>query len=277
MTLNSWFVVKFHQTPLSRALRDSWISPLAEWWWKRYQSGRFHSALRTLGFRESQKSQSERDSFLSDHDLPQATGKITDDGDEFRAIMATYCSTSKFRDLGYQDIYAALLMSRRYGNGVLLEIGIGHNDPRSPSGMSAEHNPGASLVGWANFLPYFEIHGADVRPEVLVDTDAYRTHYVDQRRITSLCSLASKFPAGLDVVIDDGLHTPEANANVVSVFVPLLRPGGFLMIEDIQPEFDELWHTVPDFPNDSVSFHFYPGSTLRGSRPEGLALFLKHK
>ena len=275
MTLNSWLVGKLHQTRLTRVLRASSLAPAANWWWENYQNRAFWAALTDVQFQPPSALQETSDILPTSAAVIAENNQVTSAGDLFSSTMTSHCSTSKFQEFGYQDVYAALLSSRRQDKGVLLEIGIGHNDPNSPSGMRTSHIPGASLFGWANYLPNFEIHGADVRPEVLVDTESYRTHYVDQRNKTSLVSLASQFREGLDIIIDDGLHTPEANANVVAAFLPLLRTGGVLVIEDILPEFNHLWESLPSSTRSGATFHFYPGATLRGSRREGLAVFVQ--
>lgn len=276
MHFSSWLVSHFHQTRISRGLRKSPISPAANYWWKRHQTRKFRQAMSNLPkLVHTEEGGSRPHPLLTHDDLQRGSGVTAEKGREFSLFMSTHCETSKFREFGYEDVYGTLLCALSQKRGVLLELGIGHNDPKAPSGMAEGHKPGSSLTGWAKYFPLMEIHGADIREEVLVDTDEYRTHYVDQRDPNSLRSLASCFPNGLDIVIDDGLHTPEANANVVSAFLPFVRPGGFLFIEDILPEFDSLWLSLPRCMENDISYLYFPGSSLRGGRTEGLAVFFR--
>ena len=49
-----------------------------------------------------------------------------------------------------------------------------------------------------------------------------------------LAELAARFaPASFDMIIDDGLHNSEANLNTLLFALPLLKPDGALVIEDI--------------------------------------------
>jgi hypothetical protein len=210
--------------------------------------------------------------------ISQRQKEILQAGEEFSDEMSQWCATSKFQSIthhpgscGYQDVYAMALRHLRGGTPRILEIGIGVNDPSAPSGMDLQHLPGASLMGWAGYFPGAEIHGADVDRRCLVDTAAYTTHYVDQRDPESLGQLARRLGPPLDLIVDDGLHTPEANGNTIRALLPFLSPMGVMVIEDIQPRFDRLWLRVPALLPRSYECVFYPSSVLRQNRPTSSA------
>jgi len=46
------------------------------------------------------------------------------------------------------------------------------------------------------------------------------------------------FPDGIDVISDDGSHWHTSQMSLISLYYPLLNPGGVMMIEDIQPNSD---------------------------------------
>ena len=48
----------------------------------------------------------------------------------------------------------------------------------------------------------------------------------------------------MDLIIDDGLHQPDANLNVILEFVEQLNPSGILVIEDIESCFEDVFETV---------------------------------
>lgn len=195
-------------------------------------------------------------------------------GDRFAAEMAQWCATTKFQvaspwAMGYADVYGRALGHLRHRPIRLLEIGIGINDPNAPSGMQATHQVGASLLGWSNYFPQGEIHGADVDRRALVSTDRYRTHFVDQRDRASLNALALTLGSPLDVVVDDGLHTPEANANTIATFLPMLSADGVLVVEDILEEFGNLWHALSRRLRTEYRVTYFPASCLRQMRGPG--------
>lgn len=45
-------------------------------------------------------------------------------------------------------------------------------------------------------------------------------------------------------MIDDGLHSPNANLNSLLFFKNKVRKGGYIVIEDISFETEKLWLTV---------------------------------
>lgn len=271
---------KFHQTPLSRALRRTpGINFVAKRWWMSSQRSALKSALGSL---EAPR-HPETGAALSTPDIPTVSEIVQGDpttrrlGDEFRAAMATWCDTSKFHSFGYQDVYARALSHLKTASPRVLEVGIGVNDPQSPSGMGIWHKPGASLVGWAKYFSGAEVHGADIDRRVLIDTSLYTTHWVDQRDANSLQSLVAAVDSHLDLVVDDGLHTPEANGWTINALLPHLARNGVFIVEDILPEYDHLWHEAQKWIRPEYGMVFYPGSVLRGLRNGGLVLLWRRQ
>lgn len=285
MGLSSDLVGRFHQTRVSELVkRTPGASQAAARWWRATQSKLFWNALGALPpplVEESQTDSVGRVRIPTLEAIHLRDESVIAAGDLLREEMAAWCSTSKFDSLGYQDVYAQVLAHMRPEVGRLLEIGIGINDPTVPSGMHAGHLPGASLRGWSHYLPFFEIHGADIDERALVDTDLYTTHKVDQRQPGTLAALALELGSPLHVVIDDGLHTPEANANCVAAFLPLLSPSGIMVVEDILPEFDFLWEELPSKLSSDYAVAFYPSRILRQHRRVGsecgLAVFYRRR
>lgn len=272
--LSGWLRHHLHQTPLSRSLRRiPGVSTLAGRWWLISQSSALSAALSSLG-----RPVWEATGSLPELDLPalaqvaERDPKTVDLGDAFSAEMGSWCNTSKFQTLGYQDVYARVVAHLRSVSPRVLEVGIGVNDPTSPSGMEATHRPGASLIGWFHYFPGSEVHGADIDRRVLIDTDEYTTHWVDQRDEQSLRNLASTIGAPIDLIVDDGLHTPEANGLTIMALLPYLAPHGVFVVEDILPEYDALWLRADSWLPPDYGMAFYPGNMLRGERDEGLAV-----
>lgn len=121
----------------------------------------------------------------------------------------------------------------------LLEIGLGSNNLDVRSNMGKGGKPGASLRTFRDYLK-IHIYGADVDRRILFNEDNISTFYVDQLNIDSIQDLKKNIPK-LDLIIDDGLHQPDANLNVVIELIDHLNPGGILIIEDIELSFFEIF------------------------------------
>lgn len=266
-----------HQSTFSRWVKTLPVAgAVAERWWMREQSEAFREAFRGLKAPLSPFGTGDAavdvPSVLEVRDRDSRT---VAQGDAFSSEMGQWCSTTKFATLGYQDVYGRVLAHLRGTSPRVLEVGIGVNDPTAASGMEATHRPGASLVGWSHYFGQAEVHGADIDRRVLIDTDRYVTHYVDQRDRDAISALAAEVGAPLDVIVDDGLHTAEANALTVVGLLPLLSPRGVLVVEDVLPQYDRLWIDLEKSLHPAYSLTYFPGGVMRSDRGEGLAVFTR--
>lgn len=248
------------------------VNTIAGAWWRRTQALAFWAAFneleapRTTGARALSRSAVDIPSPDEIHEGETATVEA---GNDFSVTMMAWGSTSKWVHLGYQDVYARVLRHLRGRPIRLLEVGIGVNDPRAPSGMASTHLPGASLTAWSMYFESSEAHGADIDPRVLVDTDRYRTHLVDQRSDESLRQLANTIGRPIDLVVDDGLHTPEANARTVTALLPSISRDGVLAVEDIHEEFGFLWRELSSRLRGEYRLVYYSAAVLRQNRAPG--------
>jgi hypothetical protein len=123
----------------------------------------------------------------------------------------------------YAEFYEEELKEKKINN--LLEIGIGF-----------KHSfPGASLRAWGEIFPSARIYGADNNREVLFNEKNIKTFYTDQLNINELENLKKILNnVVFDVIIDDGLHTFEANVNTFNVFKNSLSKSGLYFIEDVK-------------------------------------------
>lgn len=120
----------------------------------------------------------------------------------------------------YADLYEEILFNKDIKN--LLEIGIGLEVP------------GSSLKSWKELYPDANIYGADINRSVLFEEDRIKTFYTNQLSKTDLIELKKKLnDIKFEVIIDDGLHTYEANINTFESLYDLLEKDGLYFIEDI--------------------------------------------
>jgi hypothetical protein len=93
-------------------------------------------------------------------------------------------------------------------------------------------------------LPNATIFGADIDKRILFQDDRIQTYFVDQTDLASLESLDKNIPYFMDLIIDDGLHSPNANLAVLSFGLKKLKNYGWLVIEDVPERAVPLWEVV---------------------------------
>jgi hypothetical protein len=142
----------------------------------------------------------------------------------------------------YHLLYGALLASANAS--ALLEIGLGTNNVNVVSHMSSHGRPGASLRAFRDYLPSAQIYGADVDRGILFDDERISTFFVDQTDLDSFSTLSAAVPAELDLIIDDGLHSPNANLATLAFGLNRLKVNGHFLVEDIRPEALPIWQLV---------------------------------
>lgn len=147
-------------------------------------------------------------------------------------MLASYCDdrfTDKNTIHSYVDAYEELFKAKRYTATRILEIGIGPYQPN-----------GGSIKMWADYFPNAQIHTADVisindvnpdlfnHPRIYLHTsnDAYNKNFFTN----TFSSKGMKF----DIMIDDGPHTLESMIYFITMYSPLMKEDGILVVEDVQ-------------------------------------------
>jgi hypothetical protein len=162
---------------------------------------------------------------------------------ELGALFDRYGSDkSSFHD--YHQLYAPMLACRRQEPFRLLEIGIGSNNANVVSNMGVTGKPGASLRAFRDFLPYGEIFGADIDRQILFQETRINTAFVDQTRPETFWDLTHSFGVDFDLIIDDGLHSPNANIATMLFAFRALKSGGTFVVEDIAEKSIPVWQSI---------------------------------
>lgn len=125
----------------------------------------------------------------------------------------------------YAEVYDKILGEFRHTNVNFVEIGI--NDPRFP---------GASIHMWKSYFKNGTYRGLDINIDQTIKQtvsilDKVYVYNVDQTNSGQLTEFASQIPA-IDFVVDDGIHTHEAQMASFKALFPYLRSGGIYFIED---------------------------------------------
>jgi hypothetical protein len=159
----------------------------------------------------------------------------------------------------YTTVYAAIFRQWRNRPLRVFELGLGTNDPTLASTMGVNGKPGASLRGWRDLFPRAYVYGADIDRRILFTEDRIKTFYCDQRDQGAIRELWSQpdLRELMDIIIDDGLHTFEANLSFLEGSLEHLRPGGIYVVEDILNEYIPEWLLIlEDYSRRSASYEF---------------------
>ena len=123
----------------------------------------------------------------------------------------------------------------------IFELGIGTNNPRIASNMGIYGRPGASLYGWEEFFPNSEIYGADIDKNIIFNTERIKTYYCDQKNPIIIKEMWNKkeLEENFDIIIEDGLHTFDANVCFFENSIDKLNSKGYYIIEDLNSKDEE--------------------------------------
>ena len=143
----------------------------------------------------------------------------------------------------YYKIYSCLLKELSEPKKIF-EIGLGTNNVDVVSTMGKNGKPGASLRAFRDFTANAIVFGADFDRQVLFTEDRIETYFVDQTNIHTFTELSQNVGNGFDLMIDDGLHSPNANLHSLYFFLQSIKVGGFAVVEDINVSTKPLWDVV---------------------------------
>lgn len=144
----------------------------------------------------------------------------------------------------YDKVYFDLLDSKKGNITNVLEIGIGTIVKDKESSMyiykqndAPQYTYGNSLRAWRDFFLNANIVGVDVDETTMFEEERIKTFCsssFDKKNMNKILSGLDKF----DLIIDDGLHTMEANLRTLEIVFPYLKDGGIYVIEDVNQHDD---------------------------------------
>jgi tetratricopeptide (TPR) repeat protein len=175
------------------------------------------------------------DSLCTDASSRSAVSRLADLFGQYGSDKATVHN--------YNELYGHILRHPETIASVF-EIGIGTNNEDVVSNMSRSGRPGASLRAFRDFLPHARVYGADVDKRILFTESRIETYFVDQTDPITFDALAGNLPGELDLIIDDGLHSPDANLTSLIFALKRIRRGGWFVVEDILVSALPVWRVV---------------------------------
>jgi SAM-dependent methyltransferase len=173
----------------------------------------------------------------------------------------------------YTPVYEYLFSPVRGSVEAVFECGIGTNNPSIPANMGINHHPGASLRVWHDYFPNAIVVGADIDKDILFEDERIHTGFIDQTSPQEIdnffASLAPKYPASFDIMIDDGLHTFDAAVCLFENSFSHLKEGGIYVIEDMHianiPRFKKYFNGCKYADILSVNYMLMPQSSSQNN------------
>jgi 8-demethyl-8-alpha-L-rhamnosyltetracenomycin-C 2'-O-methyltransferase len=144
----------------------------------------------------------------------------------------------------YLSVYEALFAPKRLTAQRVLEIGIG----------PTPHQNGGSIRMWSLYFPQADIHTCDIIPLDHVHScllNHPRIHLHTSNNAYNMNFVTTMFTSKnmtFDILVDDGPHTLPSMLAFITMYLPLLKEDGILVIEDVQDIawIDQLRNITPD-------------------------------
>ena len=135
----------------------------------------------------------------------------------------------------YTTFYYSIFNDLREKPLRIFELGLGTNNVSIPSNMGEDGRPGASLYGWEEFFPNSKIFGADIDSTILFNRGRIQSFYCDQTNphIIKYMWNQPELHEDFDIIIEDGLHTFNANVCFFENSIHKLKKNGYYIIEDV--------------------------------------------
>ncbi|MEK7660495.1 MAG: hypothetical protein AAB680_00460 [Pseudomonadota bacterium] len=173
---------------------------------------------------------------------------------DIKALFDKYGS-DKGTTHDYFKVYGPILKNRDNIKSVF-EVGLGTNNTDVVSTMGTAGKPGASLRAFRDWCPNAQVFGADVDKRVLFTEERIKTFYVDQTNPQTFEDLRAPLPDGFDLIIDDGLHSPNANILTLQFGLSKVKVNGWVVVEDIGFIVIPFWEVIAAMmPKDKYEVH----------------------
>ncbi len=156
-------------------------------------------------------------------------------------------NSDKSNTHNYHNVYQPIIDLELSNKDIvsICEIGLGTNYLDIDSNMSWSGSPGASARAFRDYNSNLNIYGGDVDKRILFEENRIQTTFVDQNYPKSIRLFLEKSQP--DIVIDDGLHQPFSNTNVLYESLKYFsetKKEGWIIIEDISLDWSNYWKVL---------------------------------
>jgi hypothetical protein len=155
-------------------------------------------------------------------------------------VLMNFHGSDKSSKHNYHLLYGPILRTQDDIQNIL-EVGMGTNNTDVASNMGINGKPGASLRAFRDFCPQANIYGADIDKRILFADKNISTYFVDQTEPITVARLFEEIKGDFNLIIDDGLHSPNANLAIMRFALPRLKKHGWFVVEDIANDAVCVW------------------------------------
>ena len=137
---------------------------------------------------------------------------------------------------GYTQVYEPLFYKIKNNVKNVLEIGIGTLQPEIPSTFVGNpshyphYKPGGSLRVWRDYFENANVYGIDVAEDCRITENRISTEIFSSLDTEKAADFLKD--KTFDIIIDDGLHTADAQIQTFKNFFGSLNVGGLYVMED---------------------------------------------
>ena len=142
-------------------------------------------------------------------------------------------------ELGFLPHYENRLEPIRNNVTKVLEIGV---ETGCSHRMWLEYFPNATVYGYDIFETGYEEFKKLQKGNPNLDRSVL--YKGDQSNINHLNEFLQLYGNNFDLIIDDGMHSPLANLNLILSSIEYLKKGGCLVIEDINQNSIFIWKVI---------------------------------
>lgn len=155
---------------------------------------------------------------------------------------------------GYTLIYEMLFEPMRDRALSLLEIGLAIGGPEHgmPASRAVTGAPSAQM--WRGYFPKAKILGIDISDFSRFESEwfkFYKADCGDGKQLDEVVAELSESGSSLDIIVDDASHASFHQQLTMLKLFPLLKVGGFYIIEDLNWQPERYEAQLPEVPKTS--------------------------
>ncbi len=193
-------------------------------------------------------------------------------------IMNDYGSDKGSTHHNYTDFYHFLFENLRNKKLNIFEVGLGSIDPNFSFNMTLvqKNSPLCSLKSWKEYFSNSQIFGADIDTSILDNEERIKTFFVDMLSKDTIFLMWKKINQKMDIIIDDGFHSFEANTTFFENSIDHLNDNGIYIIEDVHRNPSTIKKYVNYFNKKKILWQFVDIKNLNNVRDNCLILIKKN-
>lgn len=125
---------------------------------------------------------------------------------------------------------------------------------------------GASLCLWKNyFSKKAKIYGIDNLNDKNIHNIPVNSEWIFGDNVEYIVgdgyddTIRDKIIGNIDILIDDGPHTFESHLKLLDKYIPKMKRGGVIIIEDISYDYNQLYNYIPKEYRDTSTVYDFGG------------------